>query len=296
MAAPQIAAFVMAGGEGSRLRPLTEHVPKPALPFAGRCRIIDFALSSLRHSGIAPIFVLLQYRPAPLLEHLHRHWPGVVPLLPALAYAGTADAVRQDLGRLDGLDIGAVAVFAADHVYRMDVRQMADFHARRRADATIAALPVPLEQASEFGVLDVDARGRVVGFQEKPAHPATAPGDPACALVSMGNYLFAPDALRRALTGAGCEGEHDFGRHVLPRLVRGGHVHAYDFRANRVPGTSASEERAYWRDVGTVGAYRAAEDDVRGPRPRFTIDDPAWPVRPTLAVARLPERLHECAC
>jgi glucose-1-phosphate adenylyltransferase len=286
MATPRIAAFVMAGGEGTRLRPLTEQMPKPALPFAGRCRIIDFALANLQQSGAAPIFVLLQYKPQVLLDHLQRHWPAAVPLLPAQAYRGTADAVRQNLGRLEGLGVDLVAVFAADHVYRMDVRQMAAFHVARGADVTIAALRVPIGYACEFGVLVTDADGRVVGFQEKPAHPAPLPGDPGSALVSMGNYLFAPAVLKRTLREAALCGEHDFGCHVLPRLVREGRVYAYDFRLNTVPGTRPTEESGYWRDVGTVGAYRDAEADARGPRPRFALDNPEWPVAPTLAPER----------
>ena len=206
MARSRIAAFVMAGGEGRRLRPLTEQLAKPALPFAGCCRIIDFALANLHHSGVAPIFVVLQYKPAALLEHSHRYWPGVVPLLPQRSYAGTADAVGQNLHHIDGVDPDLVAVFAADHVYRMDVRQMADFHVACDADATIAALPMPIEQVSEFGVLVTDRDGRITAFQEKSARPAAAPDDPTSALVSMGNYLFAPDVLRGALDHAARRG------------------------------------------------------------------------------------------
>lgn len=278
----RIAGFVMAGGEGRRLRPLTDQLPKPALPFAGRCRVIDFVLSNLHNSGVRPVFVLLQYRPEPLIAHLERHWrdAGVEPVLPRLAFAGTADAVGQNLQRIEALGIDLVAVFAADHVYRMDVRQMADFHLARDADVTIAALPVPIERASDFGVIEAAVDGRVAAFHEKPAQPAAVPGEPGSAYVSMGNYLFRPGVLRRALREASRRGEHDFGSDVLPRLVREARVFAYDFRTNRVAGARPGEEAAYWRDIGTVPAYRAAEADTLGPCPRFALDNPTWSLTP----------------
>jgi glucose-1-phosphate adenylyltransferase len=280
---PRIVGFVMAGGEGRRLRPLTDNVPKPALPFTEHCRIIDFALSNLHHSGVHPVFVLLQYKPSVLVEHLERHWhdAGFEPVLPDVTFEGTADAVGQNLHRIDGLHADLVAVFAADHVYRMDVRQMAAFHLARDADVTVAALRVPIAQASAFGVLCADRDGRVGGFREKPARPIAVPDDPTSAYASMGNYLFRPSVLRRALQDAVCRGEHDFGRDVLPRLVRQeARVYAYDFRRNRVPGLRPSEEVGYWRDVGTLPAYQAAEGDALGPQPRFAIDNPAWPTAP----------------
>lgn len=299
-------AFVLAGGEGSRLRPFTEFLPKPALPFAGRCRIIDFALSNLVHSGIGTVFVLMQYRPQPLLEHLGTHWsrpPGgarIVPVLPTRPFLGTADAVRQNLPLLDGIDPEVVAVFAADHVYRMDVAQMLRFHQGHAADATVAALPVPLRTASQFGVIAADADGRIRGFEEKPARPRCCPHDPASAYVSMGNYLFRPPELRRALREAARDGGHDFGHDVLPLLVREARVHAYDFRRNRVPGMKPFEEPAYWRDVGTVDAYLAAQDDTAGPQPRLDLDNPAWPiggrpVRTPAPAAALPSEAAETA-
>jgi glucose-1-phosphate adenylyltransferase len=287
MNAPRIVAFVMAGGEGRRLRPLTDEIPKPALPFADRCRLIDFVLSNLHNSGIRSTFVLLQYKPRALVEHLASNWAGanlepgefIEPVLPATSFKGTADAVRQSLDRIEGLEPDLVAVFAADHVYRMDVRAMAAFHRACDADATVAALPVPIEQACEFGLVRADAHARIRGFVEKPAVPTPAPDDASCAFVSMGNYLFRPGALRAALRAAAQQDEHDFGHHVLPRLVREGRVFAYDFRRNRIPGLSACEEPGYWRDVGTVAAYREAERDVLGPQPRLALDNPAWPIR-----------------
>ena len=287
----RVVAFVMAGGEGVRLRPLTEEVPKPALPFMGGHRIVDFALSNLYNSSIRSVFVLLQYRPQSLLKHLAHNWvPAftgagefIEPVLPSRTglqdgFRGTADAVNQNLDLLDGRHPELVAVFAADHIYRMDVRQMIDFHEARAADVTIAAVPVLLEQASGFGVVDVDRDGRILKFQEKPRDPVALPGDPQRCLVSMGNYLFRPGVLRRGLAECAGRGEHDFGRHVLPQLVATRRVYAYDFSTNVVPGRRAHEEPAYWRDVGTVEAYVEAHRDLLGPRPRFCLNNHHWPL------------------
>jgi glucose-1-phosphate adenylyltransferase len=289
----QVVAFVMAGGEGQRLRPYTERLPKPALRIGTEHRIIDFALSSLHNSGIRRIFVLLQYRPQPLVRHLAENWTltgskngefvqAVLPLGlgQGRGFAGTADAVHQSLALLDGSRADIVAVFAADHIYRMDVRQMVAFHEACAADATVAAVPVPREQATELGVIQTDGGARIRGFEEKPSDPAPLPGDQDRCLASMGNYLFRPGVLRSALAEAAARGEHDFGRHVLPRLVETRRVYAYDFSMNVVPGAWPQDESTYWRDVGTVDAYVAAQWDLLGPRPRFRLDNPYWPIRP----------------
>jgi glucose-1-phosphate adenylyltransferase len=287
----EVIGFVMAGGEGQRLRPFTEAMPKPALPFAGGNRVIDFALSNLYNSRIRSLFVLMQYRPQVLLNHLAENWAFtdikagefIEPVLPVSdglthRFRGTADAVHQSLDLLEGCRADLVAVFAADHVYRMDVRQMVDFHETRDADTTVVALPVPVEQACDFGVIEAEASGRIRGFQEKPSDPAPMPGDPHRCFASMGNYLFRPDVLRRALAETFARGEHDFGRHVLPRLIVTNRVYAYDFSTNVVPGTRSYEEPAYWRDIGTVDAYVAAHWDMLGPQPRFCLDNPQWPI------------------
>lgn len=287
----RVVAFVMAGGEGVRLRPLTEEAPKPALPFMGGHRIIDFALSNLYNSGIRSVFVLLQYRPQSLLGHLAQYWAPAVtgagefaePVLPSRngsqgGFRGTADAVHQNLDLLDGRRPDLVAVFAADHVYRMDVRQMIDFHEARDADVTVAAVPVLLEQASGFGVVEVDGDGKILKFVEKPREPTPLPGNPQRCLASMGNYLFRPGVLRRALAECAARGEHDFGGHVLPRLVATHRIYAYDFSTNVVPGRRAHEEPGYWRDVGTVEGYVEAHRDLLGPRPRFCLDNHHWPL------------------
>ncbi|WP_051244089.1 sugar phosphate nucleotidyltransferase [Azohydromonas australica] len=284
-------AFVLAGGEGTRLRPFTRELPKPALPMAGGWRIIDFVLSNLYNSRIRQIFVLLQYKPDILVNHLKRQWnisilhagDFVEPVVSGSSTAGrvfkgTAHAVYECLERLDALDPQLVAVFAADHLYRMDVRQMAAFHMAMRADATVATLPVALESGSEFGVVCTDRNARILEFQEKPARPVPMPHDPRRALISMGNYLFKPEILYAALQAAVARGEYDFGRHVLPQMIKSHRVCAYDFTHNAVPGVLTQEQPCYWRDVGTVEAYLAAQRDLSGPSPRFSIDNPAWPI------------------
>lgn len=296
MPATPLVAFLLAGGEGRRLRPYTDALPKPALPFAGRCRVIDFALSNLVNSATADTFVLLQYEPRVLVEHLATQWSRlpqgrrVHAVLPVVPWLGTADAVHRNLALLDGLDPAAVAVLAADHVCRMDLRQMFAFHRAHRADATVAALPVPIAEASRFGVIDAGADHRIRAFAEKPAVPRASPHDAGTALASMGNYLFAPDVLRRALDDAARRGGTDFGRDVLPQLVQDARVFAYDFRANRIPGAGPAEEAGYWRDIGTIPAYEAAQQDTVGRFPRLQLDNPRWPIggRPGAAAVRPP--------
>ncbi len=293
MISSRVVAFVMAGGEGRRLRPLTTHCPKPALPVGGAYRLIDFALSNLYNSQVRSIYVLAQYCPEPLLRHVAHAWMRtrarvanvVQPLLAAggsghSPYKGTADAVRQNLHLMDRLQPDIVAVFAADHIYRMDVRQMIAFHRQRNADATVAAIPVPAERASRFGIISADRRGCIHDFDEKPQAPQSMPDNPDFAYASMGNYLFRPEMLRQALAEAAQRGEHDFGLHVLPRLISTHRVYAYNFGANNVPGLQPHEERGYWRDVGTVEAYVAAQRDIAGPTPRFELRNTSWPIHP----------------
>lgn len=287
-----VLAMVLAGGEGSRLAPLTAERSKPAVPFAGRYRIVDFVLSNLVNSGIYSIYLLVQYKSQSLIEHIERAW-SIAPALPDHFvtvvppqmrggpewFQGTADAVHQNSNLIDVHAPAMVAVFGADHVYRMDVCQMVDFHRASGAQVTVAALPVPRAQASAFGVIDADGRGRIRGFLEKPADPPGLPGDPHRALASMGNYLFDTDVLLQALRDANARGEHDFGRHVLPRLVNSHAVYAYDFSRNRIPGLRDYEEAGYWRDVGTIEAYFQANLDVLGETPRFNLFNPQWTVR-----------------
>lgn len=287
----KVMAFVMAGGEGSRLRPLTTDRCKPGVPFGSRYRIVDFVLSNMVNSNIRSIYLLVQYKPQSLIEHIRKAWnisalfsDQFVTVVPPqmtkenALFGGTADAVYQSLNLMDRHRPDLVAVFGADHIYRMDVRQMVRFHCEVEADATVAALPVPLKQATEFGVIETDADGRIRGFQEKPTNPKPMPSDPQRAYASMGNYLFSADFLHAVLEDAHKRGETDFGQHVLPRLTETNRVFAYDFATNEVPGTKSYEERGYWRDVGTLDAYFDAHQDVLGLEPRFDAFNPQWPI------------------
>ncbi|MGA8006695.1 MAG: sugar phosphate nucleotidyltransferase [Burkholderiales bacterium] len=283
MASKRILAFVLAGGEGTRLRPLTRERAKPALGFAGGYRLIDFVLSNLVNSGVDPIYVLAQYKPDSVLEHIAAAWgPRVGVLLPrsgnGKGYTGTATAVQQNMDVMERARPDLVAVFAADHVYRMDVRQMAGFHCARRAQVSVAAVTVPIECAPSFGVVIARRDGRVSEFQEKPQRPRSLPGDPGHAYASMGNYLFEPAALTQALRDMGRRGGSDFGHDVLPYLPERYRVFAYDLAENVLPGVRPYEEPAYWRDVGSLPALIAARNDVQGPRPRFKLRNPSWPI------------------
>lgn len=282
----------MPAAQGRRLRPLTAELAKPALELGHGYRIVDFVLANLVNSGVRWIYLLAQYKPAPLLAHVARVWrPALVrrgctlkPLVlegPGDAYAVTAHAVHRSLAVLAQHEPDLVAVFAADHVYRMDVRQMVQFHASCRAEVTVAAMPVAIGEARRFGVLQADADGRVRDFHEKPAHPAPMRHDPHRALASMGNYLFDPIVLFDLLEEAIGQGGTDFGQDVLPLAVKSGaRVFAYDFSTNRVPGVKGHEEAAYWRDVGTVQALAEARRDLAGARPRLELANPDWPLQP----------------
>jgi glucose-1-phosphate adenylyltransferase len=285
----KVLAMVLAGGEGSRLHPLTAERSKPAVPFGGHYRIVDFVLSNLVNSQVFSIYLLVQYKSQSLIEHIRRSWT-LAPIFPEQFvtvvppqmregpdwFQGTADAVYQNLALIEQQRPDLVLVFGADHIYRMDVRQMVAFHRARSADVTVAALPVPRASASAFGVIEADAQGRIRRFLEKPEQPPAMPSDPARAYASMGNYLFGIDVLIDALKEANARGEHDFGKHVLPRMIGTHRVFAYDFGNNRVPGVRDYEEHAYWRDVGTIEAYFEAHQDLLGWEPRFNLFNPQW--------------------
>jgi len=291
MKADRIIAFVMAGGQGSRLQPLTTARSKPSVPFGARYRIVDFVLSNFVNSNIKTIYLLVQYKSQSLIEHVRKSWT-ISPLLqqqfvtvvpPQMMsgehwFQGTADAVHQNINLIEEQAPDLVAVFGADHIYRMDIRQMVDFHLANRADVTIAALPVPLRDARGFGVIATGADGRIEAFQEKPANPSPMPGNPDQAFASMGNYIFSTQVLLDALEEARRNGETDFGGHVLPRLLRTHRLFAYDFATNEIPGIKSYEQKVYWRDVGTLDAYFDAHKDVLGAEPVFDMFNPQWPI------------------
>jgi len=291
MKKPKILAFVMAGGEGSRLSPLTTKHSKPSLPFGGRYRIVDFVLSNLLNSNINSIYLLVQYKSQSLIEHIRKSWvmspifsQQFVTIVPPQMlkgedwFQGTSDAVYQNINLIRQHDPELVIVFGADHVYRMDLQQMIDFHRERDAEVSIAALPVPVEEASSFGIIATDTDGRVREFQEKPQKPAPMPDDPTRAYASMGNYIFDAKLLMQALADTHERGDNDFGHHVLPRLMHTNRLYAYDFSTNQVPGVKPYEEPAYWRDVGTIDAYFKAHMDVLGFQPRLNLFNPEWPI------------------
>jgi glucose-1-phosphate adenylyltransferase len=293
MAHPSVLAFVLAGGKGERLFPLTAMRSKPSVPFGGRYRIVDFVLSNLINSHIYSIYLLVQYKSQSLIEHIRQNWVlspvikehfvTVVPPQMRMGpewFQGTADAVYQNLALISQLSPELIIVFGADHVYRMDIRQMIDFHLEKGADATVAARPVPIAEASSFGVIATDADNRIVEFQEKPKEPGHMPGDPGRAFVSMGNYIFGRDFLIKALVEAQSRKQHDFGSHILPGNIERARIFAYDFSSNRIPDIAAHEERGYWRDVGTIKSYYDAHMDMLGAEPAFEIANRNWPVKP----------------
>lgn len=286
-----VLTLVLAGGMGERLFPLTRDRAKPAVPFGGRYRIIDFVLNNLVNSGLTKVKVLTQFKSNSLIEHLIRTWrlPAdigqFVDPVPAQMrrgphwFRGTADAVYQNLDLIFDEEPEQVCVFGGDHIYTMDVNPMLAEHEDGGHDLTIAALPVPLAEASRFGILEVDAEGRVTGFVEKPSSPASVPGSPELALASMGNYIFRPKVLIEALEHDALQDtSHDFGKTIIPQLLAGGaRIYAYDFASNRVPGSEGLAP--YWRDVGTVESYWEASLDLISVTPPFNLYNPKWPIK-----------------
>jgi glucose-1-phosphate adenylyltransferase len=262
------------------------------VPFGGKFRIIDFALSNFLNSGIYSTYVLTQFMSQSLTEHIQSAWNfggsvagHFVTPVPAQMRAGefwfrgTADAIYQNLNlvRESGPDI--VCIFGGDHIYRMDVSQMVSFHERNRADLTVAATIIPKDQASEFGVVEVDEDWRIVGFEEKPETPRTIPGDPENCLVSMGNYVFSRELLEEALEAdaALTSSSHDFGKDVIPATIKTNRVFCYDFTQNQVSGQEGAN--TYWRDVGSIESYFEASMDLRMPLPEFNLYNDRWPIR-----------------
>ena len=290
----RVLAFVLAGGKGTRLYPLTKERAKPAVPFGGRYRIVDFVLSNLVNSGIYSVYVLIQFKSQSLLQHLRDGWEFapimksqyIIPVPAQMRsagetwYSGTADAIFQNVNLIEQSDPHVVAIFGADHVYRMNVREMIEFHERKRAQATIAAIPMPRELASEFGVLETAPDGRILRFHEKNPDAPSMPGNPAMVYASMGNYIFSTGPLLKYIyEDARIEdSSHDFGRDILPKWVQSGEVYAYDFGTNRIPGDPV-DSQVYWRDVGTIDAYYDATMDMRAVAPVLNLYNRQWPLR-----------------
>lgn len=286
----QTLAMVLAGGVGERLYPLTKVKAKPAVPFGGIYRIIDFTLSNCLHSGIRRIFVLTQHKSLPLDRHLWLGWSSLfrtelgeflttVPPQQRLVrewYRGTADAVFQNIDLLSHERPKFVLVLAGDHVYRMDYQAMLRFHLAKGAEVTIACTTVPIKDASRFGVMEVDASDRIVGFEEKPSQPKPLPDDPFQALISMGIYLFNTETLVRAVIqdAKRTDSDHDFGKNVIPTLVQqGARVFAFNIRKELPPLFH------YWQDIGTLDSYYNAHMELVSPNPSFPLHDENWAIR-----------------
>jgi glucose-1-phosphate adenylyltransferase len=289
---PDVFGIVLAGGEGKRLAPLTADRAKPAVPFGGNYRLIDFALSNLVNAGYRQIVVLTQYKSHSLDRHISTTWR-LSPLLgnyvapvPAQMrrgphwFSGSADAIYQNLNLLYDERPDIVAVFGADHIYRMDPRQMVDQHIESGAAVTVAALRAPLAEADQFGVIETAADGQTItAFREKPTDAVGLADAPDKVFASMGNYVFSADALIDIVTrDAADEGsKHDMGGSIVPALVESGAAHVYDFSRNEVPGAS-EVERGYWRDVGTLDAFYDAHMDLISVEPEFNLYNREWPI------------------
>jgi glucose-1-phosphate adenylyltransferase len=290
----RVLAFVLAGGKGTRLYPLTKERAKPAVPFGGRYRIVDFVLSNLINSGIYSIYVLIQFKSQSLLQHLREGWEvsGLLKnnfILPVPAqmrsaqedwYRGTADAIYQNINLIEQTDPHVVVIFGADHIYRMNIRQMIEYHVEKRAGVTVAAIPVKKELSSEFGVIETTADGGIVGFHEKRADAPTMPQDPERVYASMGNYVFSTDLLLEELykDGENEQSQHDFGKNILPSLIGRVDMYSYDFQTNVIPGDPIGSPQ-YWRDVGTLDAYYEASMDLRAVSPELNLYNRQWPLR-----------------
>ena len=283
-------ALILSGGRGSRLKDLTNWRAKPAVPFGGKFRIIDFPLSNCMNSGIRRIGVVTQYKAHSLIQHIQRGWGFLrgefnefVELLPAQQrveeewYKGTADAVFQNLDILRNMGPEYILILAGDHIYKMDYGQMLAAHVRNKADMTVACLNVPVEEAKAFGVMGVDEHDRIIQFKEKPANPDSIPGDPTQSLASMGIYVFNAAFLYEQLIRDADDPDsvHDFGQNIIPHLISKYRVYAHRFADSCV---NSSDGKHYWRDVGTVDAYWEANMELTKVTPELNLYDSSWPI------------------
>jgi glucose-1-phosphate adenylyltransferase len=286
-----VIAMVLAGGQGSRLQPLTADRAKPAVPFGGNYRLIDFALSNLVNGGVRKIVVLTQYKSHSLDRHIALAWRlnpmfgNYVATAPAQMrvgprwFLGSADAIYQNLNLVNDERPDYICVFGADHIYRMDPRQMIDRHVASGAGLTLAGIPIPLEQGPAFGIIEADASGGVRSFREKPPDPAPLPGSRDMAYASMGIYVFTTSVLVDAVTRDADDptSKHDLGGSIVPMLVDRGEACVYDFASNEVPGVT-EREHAYWRDVGDLDSYYDASMDLVAVDPVFSLYNREWPI------------------
>lgn len=293
--------MILAGGQGERLHPLTRNQAKPAVPFGGMYRIIDFTLSNCLNSGLRRLYVLTQYMSNTLDRHLQRGWSIFNPELNEFIftvppqfrlatswYRGTADAIFQNVDILERERPEHILILGGDHVYKMDYSRMIQFHIDQGADLTVACIEVPLKTATELGVMAIDEENRVIGFEEKPKQPKPTPDNPDLALASMGIYVFNTHTLVRRLSeDAKRNTAHDFGKNIIPDMVDSGRVFAYNFKhGNR-------NDSVYWRDIGLLDAYWEANMDLVSATPEFNLYDPTWPIR-TYTPTYPPSRLHIC--
>lgn len=289
---PHVLGIVLAGGEGKRLFPLTADRTKPAVPFGGAYRLIDFVLSNLVNAGFLRLCVLTQYKSHSLDRHISQTWRlsgfageyiTPVPAQQRLGprwYTGSADAIMQSLNLIYDEDPDYIVVFGADHVYRMDPEQMVDHHIASGAGVTVAGIRVPRSRAGAFGCIDSDESGRILGFLEKPAHPPGIPDDPNMTYASMGNYVFTTKVLVDSIKAdsENADSDHDMGGDIIPPLVNAGEASVYDFADNEVPGATA-RDHGYWRDVGTIDAFYEAHMDLVSVHPVFNLYNKHWPIR-----------------
>ena len=282
----KVLAVILAGGRGERLYPLTRDRAKPAVPFGGIYRIIDFTLSNCINSDIRHIYALTQYKSTSLHRHIQLGWSILasplgefIEVIPAQQriddqwYQGTADAIYQNFYTLQEERPDVVLILSGDHIYKMDYRKMIAFHLEKKAELTVAAIRMDRRLSKEFGVIEIDPNWRITGFQEKPEEPRTVPGDPEGILASMGVYVFNTEILvRRLIEDARSDSDHDFGKNIIPMMIRKDPVFAFDFALGDEGGTG------YWRDVGTIDAYFDATMDLISVTPQFNLYDSQWPI------------------